>query len=131
MKRSKNQAIFKFLPEMWVSDGGNSSNIAMTSKIYQSNTQPMENIYNSFIEGEINRQISMFGERGGDISSFDISSIEKFSIVEPKCIDGVPDIYGKISPLFFYCNKCGNIFVFSSFKDIPPGIGNCPYCYEG
>ena len=41
-------------------------------------------------------------------------AIEKFSIVEPKCIDGVPDIYGKISPLFFYCNKCGNTFSLSS-----------------
>ena len=44
MKRSKNQALYKFLPGMWVSDGSESG-VALTSRIMRWNHRKMEGIY--------------------------------------------------------------------------------------
>ena len=130
MKRSKNQALYKFLPGMWVSDGSESGT-ALTSKISSWNHRKMEGIYQSYIEGEIKRQIIHFGNRGGDISSFDIGDANSFSIVEPACNANVPDVFGTISPLFFYCNYCGNSFMLKSGKDIRSGTWKCDVCNKG
>lgn len=52
----------------------------------------------------------MFGDRGGDISAFDLSpDTHSFSIVETACNEGIPDIIGEISPLVFYCSSCGAV----------------------
>ena len=56
MKRSKNQAVYKFLPETWVSER-NESNVAVTAKIIKWNYDKMQDIYDDFIENEIKRQI--------------------------------------------------------------------------
>lgn len=70
----------------------------------------MSDIYEDFIEGEIKRQIKLFGDRGGDISAFDLSpDTHSFSIVETACNEGIPDIIGEISPLVFYCSSCGAV----------------------
>lgn len=70
----------------------------------------MSGIYEDFIEGEIKRQIKLFGDRGGDISAFDISpDTHSFTIVETACNEGIPDIIGEISPLVFYCSSCGTV----------------------
>ena len=70
----------------------------------------MSDIYEDFIEGEIKRQIKLFGDRGGDISAFDISpDTHSFAIVETACNEGIPDIIGEISPLVFYCSSCGTV----------------------
>ena len=70
----------------------------------------MADIYEDFIEGEVKRQIKLFGDRGGDISAFDISpDTHSFAIVETACNEGIPDIIGEISPLVFYCSSCGTV----------------------
>lgn len=70
----------------------------------------MSDIYEDFIEGEIKRQIKLFGNRGGDISAFDLSpDTHSFAIVETACNEGIPDIIGEISPLVFYCSSCGTV----------------------
>lgn len=70
----------------------------------------MSDIYEDFIEGEIKRQIKLFGDRGGDISAFDLSpDTHSFAIVETACNEGIPDIIGEISPLVFYCSSCGTV----------------------
>lgn len=82
MKRSKNQAVYKFLPETWVSER-NESNVAVTAKIIKWNYDKMQDIYDDFIENEIKRQIELFGKRGGDITSFDLrDDVHSFCIVE-------------------------------------------------
>ena len=99
MKRSKNQEVYKFLPETWVSER-NESNVAVTAKIIKWNYDKMQDIYDDFIENEIKRQIELFGKRGGDITSFDLrDDVHSFCIVEPKCLEGIPDIFGEMSPL--------------------------------
>ena len=109
MKRSKTQAVYRFLPEMWISEKGDSER-AVSAKIKNWNYIKMSDIYEDFIEGEIKRQIKLFGDRGGDISAFDISpDTHSFAIVETACNEGIPDIIGEISPLVFYCSSCGTV----------------------
>ena len=109
MKRSKTQAVYRFLPEMWISEKGDSER-AVSAKIKNWNYIKMSDIYEDFIEGEIKRQIKLFGDRGGDISAFDLSpDTHSFSIVETACNEGIPDIIGEISPLVFYCSSCGAV----------------------
>lgn len=128
MKRSKNQAVYRFLPEMWISERSD-SNMAVTAKITKWNHIKMEGIYLSFIENEIRRQIHLFGDRGGDISSFNISDDKhSFSIVEPACNEGIPDIMGEISPLVFYCSSCGAAFEVRNASDVDKYIWKCKKC---
>lgn len=109
MKRSKTQAVYRFLPEMWISEKDDSER-AVSAKIKNWNYIKMSDIYENFIEGEIKRQIKLFGDRGGDISAFDLSpDTHSFSIVETACNEGIPDIIGEISPLVFYCSSCGAV----------------------
>lgn len=112
MKRSKNQAIYKYLPGMWMSENAESSRSgkAVTALIKTWNYVKMEGIYDQFIDDEIKRQVVAFGASGGDISSFNIVKDKKcFRIVEPACNEGVPDIIGEISPLVFYCSACHRV----------------------
>lgn len=109
MKRSKTQAVYRFLPEMWISEKDDSER-AVSAKIKNWNYIKMSDIYEDFIESEIKRQIKLFGDRGGDISAFDLSpDTHSFSIVETACNEGIPDIIGEISPLVFYCSSCGAV----------------------
>lgn len=109
MKRSKTQAVYRFLPEMWISEKDDSER-AVSTKIKNWNYIKMSDIYEDFIEGEIKRQIKLFGDRGGDISAFDLSpDTHSFAIVETACNEGIPDIIGEISPLVFYCSSCGTV----------------------
>ena len=109
MKRSKTQAVYSFLPEMWISEKDDSER-AVSAKIKNWNYIKMSDIYENFIEGEIKRQIKLFGDRGGDISAFDLSpDTHSFAIVETACNEGIPDIIGEISPLVFYCSSCGTV----------------------
>ena len=109
MKRSKTQAVYRFLPEMWISEKDDSER-AVSANIKNWNYIKMSDIYEDFIEGEIKRQIKLFGDRGGDISAFDLSpDTHSFAIVETACNEGIPDIIGEISPLVFYCSSCGTV----------------------
>ena len=73
MKRGKSQAVYKYLPGMWVSER-NDDNRNITAQITGWNHRNMDNIYPSYLEGEILRQIRLFASKGGDISSFNLSS---------------------------------------------------------
>lgn len=130
MKRSKNQAVYKFLPEMWVSEKMDSG-MAVTAKIKNWNHIKMQGIYDNFVEDEIKRQVKLFGMRGGDISSFDITpNTHTFQIVETACNEGIPDIIGEISPLVFYCSSCGMAFELKNHNMIGKSTWKCnnPSC---
>ena len=128
MKRSKNQAVYRYLPGMWISDkpeGG----MAITGKINNWNERKMPKIYDKFIDGEIKRQVRLFGIKGGDISSFKLSQDKNsFTIVEPACVPGVPDIVGEKSPLVFYCNICGEALELKRPKDVDRFDWVCKTC---
>ena len=127
MKRSKSQAVYKFLPGMWVSEK-NDSGRSITAEIKNWNNKKMENIYHSFIEGEIKRQIGLFGKRGGDINSFNLDGDNCFAIVEPACNEGIPDIIGIMSPLLFYCSSCQRTFQKNSVNQVDNGTWKCLNC---
>ena len=130
MRRSKSQAVYKFLPGVWVSERDEKGR-AVTARINNWNYSKMENIYHSFIESEIKRLVRLFGDKGGDITSFCVEDdIEAFTIVEPACIDNVPDVLGEMSPLVFYCSSCGKTFSKRSIKDVEEGTWFCSTCQK-
>ena len=127
MKRSKSQAVYKFLPGMWASEREDSGR-AVTAEIKNWNYKKMENIYQNFIEGEIKRQIRLFESRNGDIRSFSLDERDSFLVVEPACNEGIPDIIGTVSPLLFYCSSCQRVFQKNSVSREGTHIWTCPYC---
>ena len=129
MERSKSQAVYRFLPEMWISEKDDDTGRAVSARIKNWNYVRMPGIYENFIQGEIKRQIKLFGDRGGDIQSFDISSDSRsFLIVEPACNEGIPDIIGEMSPLVFYCSSCGKAFDKRSASAVDKYTWKCPEC---
>jgi len=88
----------------------------------------MENIYHNFIEGEIKRQIGLFGKRGGDINAFNLEGDNCFMVVEPACNEGIPDIIGTMSPLLFYCSSCQHTFQKNSANQVDNRTWKCPNC---
>ena len=129
MERSKSQAVYKFLPEMWVSEKDDDTGRAVSAKIKNWNYADMPGIYENFIQDEIKRQIKLFGDRGGDIHSFDITpGARTFRIVEPACREGIPDIIGEMSPLVFYCSSCGKAFEKRSAADVDKYTWKCSEC---
>lgn len=112
---------------MWVASRGEGQSV--TAEVIGWNYTKMDNVYQNFIEGEIKRQIQLFGNRGGDISSFNINEGEhSFTIVEPAMNDTVQDITGQKSPLVFYCNSCHHVFEERNPQDIDIKQWKCPYC---
>ena len=128
MKRSKTQAVYRFLPDMWISEKGDSDR-AISARIKNWNYIKMSDIYEDFIEEEIKRQIKLFGDRGGDISAFDIThGTHTFSVVETACNEGIPDIIGEMSPLVFYCSSCGKVFDVRNPSDVDKYTWKCKEC---
>lgn len=127
MKRGKSQAVYKFLPGMWVSEK-NDAGRAITAIINNWNNRKMENIYHNFIEGEIKRQIALFGKRGGDIKSFNLDGDNCFMVVEPACNEGIPDVIGTMSPLLFYCSSCYATFQKQSADHVDSHTWWCSTC---
>ena len=128
MKRSKNQAIYKYLPGMWISETAESSSRgkATTARIKAWNCIKMEGIYDKFIDDEIKRQVGAFGSRGGNISAFNIDNNKIcFKIVEPACNEGIPDIVGEISPLVFYCANCHKVKAVSEPSKVTESTWKC------
>lgn len=127
MSRSKSQAVYRFLPNMWVASRGDGSSI--TAKISGWNYRKMDDVYQTFIEGEIKRQIRLFGNRGGDVSSFDTTDhVHSYTIVEPAMNDTAEDIVGVKSPLVFYCNSCHEVIQKRNSDDIDHMKWKCPTC---
>ena len=127
MTRSKSQAVYSFLPHMWVASRGEGSSV--TAEINGWNYRKMDDVYQTFIEGEIKRQIRLFGNRGGDISSFNTDDhVHSYTIVEPAMNDIAEDIVGVKSPLVFYCNSCHEVIQKRNSDDIDRMKWKCPTC---
>ena len=127
MKRSIHQAVYKYLPEMWISERSDSGN-PVTARVTNWNYMNMAGIYNNFIEDEIKRQIKLFESRGGDISSFNVGPQSSFSIVELANREGIPDIKAELSPLVFYCSSCHRVLRDYFAGNVDRKIWKCPHC---
>ena len=127
MRRSKSQAVYKFLPGMWVASRGDG--FSVTAEVRGWNYRRMDDVYQHFVEGEIKRQIRLFGARGGDVSSFVIDGgTNCFTIVEPAMNETAEDIVGYKSPLVFYCNSCHEVVQYKKTDDIDHQKWKCPNC---
>lgn len=133
MKRSKHQAVYKYLPGVWAAfndrDVDKLNSNSVTIQIDKWNYRALEGIFTQRITAEIARQIKMFYRRGGGIVGFDIDSLEdELLYVEPAMIDGIPDIIGDISPLTFYCRNCKSTFSYNDSKYISKSTWKCKKC---
>jgi len=129
MERSKSQAVYRFLPEMWISEKNEDTGRVVSARIKNWNYIKMSGIYENFVQNEIKRQIKLFGDRGGDINSFDITpGNNSFLVVEPACNEGIPDIIGELSPLVFYCSFCGKVFDKRSPSEVDKYTWKCSEC---
>ena len=129
IERGKLQAIYNYLPNMWVSiktDKGYPAVALIKRWLYV----PMKNIYPSFIENEIRHRLRIFAEHGGDISSFPLDRERLFLFTELTGKSDIGDIFGEISPLLFYCDNCGAIEQYEDSKDLPFGR-KCRVCNKG
>lgn len=133
MKRSKHQAVYKYLPGVWAAfndrevDKLNSNSV--TIQIDKWNYRALEGIFTERITAEIARQIKIFHRRGGGIAGFDIDSLQdELLYVEPAMIEGIPDIIGDISPLTFYCRNCKSTFSYNDSKYISKNTWKCKKC---
>ena len=129
IERGKLQAIYNYLPNMWVSvktDKGHPAVALIKRWLYT----PMKNIYPSFIENEIRHRLSVFAEHGGDISSFQTDREKLFLFTELTGKSDIGDIFGEISPLLFYCDSCGAVEQYENPKNLPFGR-KCGVCNKG
>ena len=133
MKRSKHQAVYKYLPGVWTAFNDNEviklNGNSVTIQIDRWNYRPLQNVFTQRITAEILRQIKMFYNRGGNIRGFNLENIEnELMYVEPAMLDGIPDIIGDISPLVFYCSNCKSTFSYSDPKFISKKTWQCAKC---
>lgn len=128
--RGKIQAIYNYLPGMWVSlkrDDGQ----PLVARVKAWNHRSMSGIYENFIESEIRHRIESFAERGGDISSFPMDKEKIFAFEEICGNDEVGDIICETSPLLFYCDRCGRLEQ-HKHGDIEIPVGKkCRICKDG
>ena len=133
MKRSKHQAVYKYLPGVWAAfndrDVDKLNSNSVTIQIDKWNYRTLEGIFTQRITAEIARQIKLFYRRGGGIVGFNIDSLEdELLYVEPAMIEGIPDIIGDISPLTFYCRNCKSTFSYSDSRYISKNTWKCQKC---
>ena len=132
MRRSKHQAIYKYLPEVWVSYKDNDDKLdgnSVTIKIEQWNYRNISGIFIDMMESQIMRNLNLFRNRGGNINSFAlISDAKNFEYVEAARVQDFPDIKGSVSPLVFYCATCGNISSYSDEKFFTKNTWTCKRC---
>ncbi|WP_160676569.1 DUF1998 domain-containing protein [Clostridium sp. C8-1-8] len=132
MKRSKHQAVYKYLPGVWTGYtddkdprlGGNS----VTIKINTWNYRNLEGVFTDRIEAEILRNINIFERRGGNIQSFFLKSKDNFAFVEPATAEDFEDIRGEVSPLVFYCSNCGSTLSLSNSNYLNKNTWTCQLC---
>ncbi|MBR4750233.1 MAG: hypothetical protein IK077_00570 [Thermoguttaceae bacterium] len=130
MERNRNQAVYRYLPGMWFSDNLDAGR-PVTAVVDKWNWRDMEGVYERFIVDEIKRQIRMFEDRGGDITSYDMSAnVRTLRIVEAAGLEGVADIRGTISPLVFYCSSCGHVFYLRDASQVDKSIWKCKVCHK-
>lgn len=134
MRRSKHQAVYKYLPEVWASyrdDDDKLDGNSVTIKIEQWNYREITGVFTDMIEAQINRNINMFYFRDGNISSFKtLPHSSNFKYVESARLQDISDIMGSISPLVFYCASCGNTISYSEQKFFNKTKWTCSKCHR-
>lgn len=131
MRRSKHQAVYKYLPGVWTSyrDDDKLDGNAITIRIEQWNYRDISGIFTDMLEAQILRSINLFNAKGGNITSFSLLvNDENFRYVESARLQDIPDILGSISPLVFYCATCGSTVSYSDSKFFSKNTWKCPKC---
>ena len=128
MKRSKSSVVFQYLPHNWVSYSDNTSLGAYSMEVKFWKYKELQGIYKKRLSQQIKKQLVIFRNSGGDTSEFgNLEDMNSFKFVEVDSQEGFEGIKGKISPLVFYCNKCGYT---KSFNSSPTNYNSikCPHC---
>ena len=127
MKMNKNQALYKALPECWITySESNKSDYKYSCQVLRWNTKPILGINKEMLRRDIAKKVSHFQKAGGIVYD-DLSeqAIDHIDFVEPVLNEGIPDITCKISPQTYYCEICKRV------KTQPENAVEAPTCDNG
>lgn len=121
MKLNRNQALYKALPNSWISfSRKEDSRYKYSCKVTNWNIVEVNGIYKEKIVADIVRRINSFKIAGGDIGEFSRNNLESsFFFCEASINPEFGDIKCEISPALFYCNHCGKTLQFRSVDKAP------------
>ena len=111
MNRSITQALYKYLPEMWIDFYIKETRTMYTAKVRNWNTDILSEINSNRLLEKIRMSIDIFNSKGGKLDGFSTAEsiiLDNFEIRTYK-LGETPDIFSEISPLIFYCSKCNKI----------------------
>lgn len=121
MKINKNQALYKGLPNSWISfSKEEDSSYKYACRVLSWNTRKVDGIYEEKIINDIKRRIDSFKKAGGDIGDFNKENLSEYldfceAVVNPD----FGDINCKISPALFYCNICHRVISMKKATERP------------
>lgn len=125
MKRSTNQALYRYLPGSWIDfSTTGESNGQYIAKVIRWNCEKLDNINSVRLISTINEFLHSFDEKDEDGKI--ISNLAGFyqnftkgncNIITPKVSEEKCGIVANISPLLFYCPNCTDVYNFGNEKD--------------
>ena len=124
MKMNKNQALYKALPNCWITySDSKKSDYKYSCRVMNWNIKTIFNINKDMLRNDVLKKVSHFSKAGGIVYD-DLSqqAIDQMDFVEPVMNEGIPDVTCKISPQTYYCEKCGVVEV------LPDSSISAPMC---
>lgn len=106
MKRSISQAVYKYLPNSWCDYKSESNNLSGFIKSW--NERDLD-INAQRAKNSIRKILSFFDSHNGITSDFGSKESLEFSYKTVSMQQDFADIVAELSPLIFYCSKCGKV----------------------
>jgi len=121
MRRSLNQALYKYLPKSWADYFESETRTSYSTFVKYWNTKELKGINKKRLIEELSYNIKSFKNRGGIIDNkFEPQNLN-LSNVEVKTLrqeENKEDIRMEISPHLFFCDQCKSIQRIQKHKDV-------------
>lgn len=125
MKRGKNQALYKYLPETWIDFSVRGSERKQyIAKVVRWNSIKLDGINANRLIRTVNEAVRSFSSQAA--ASGEIKPVIGFGteltkdncdVLTPRTSDEERSIVAKISPLTFYCHLCNKIYQFRNEEE--------------
>lgn len=125
MKRGKNQALYKYLPETWIDFSVRGKERKQyIAKVVRWNSEKIDGINSKRLIRVVNESVRSF-ENQATVSGGLKPSVgfgveltkDNCDVLTPKASEEERGIVAKISPLTFYCKLCNKVYQFSSEEE--------------
>lgn len=125
MKRGKNQALYKYLPETWIDFSiRGKERKQYIAKVLRWNSEKLDGINSKRLIRVVNESVHSFENQAaafGDIKPLVGFGAEltkdNCDVLTPKASEEERGIVAQISPLTFYCKLCNKVYQFSSEEE--------------